>query len=132
MTIAFWCIPIAYLLVYATKIVVGVAQYRQNGGRYDNEHPREQQARLEGWGKRAHAAHMNGFEGFAGFAAAVLVAHVAGGNDHTAGLLAIAYVISRALYVGLYVGNVSTARSLVWGLGFGATLWLFLLPLFSA
>lgn len=130
MTIAFWCIPIAYLLVYATKIAVGVAQYRFGGGKYDNRHPRDQQAKLEGWGKRSLAAHMNGFEGFMGFAAAVLVAHVGGGNSHAADMLAVAYVISRAIYIAAYVADIHLLRSTVWSLGLGIILCLFALPAF--
>ena len=128
MTIAFWCIPIAYLLVYAAKVPVGVAQYQQGGGKYDNRHPRDQQAKLEGWGKRALGAHLNGFEGFMGFAAAVLVARVGGGNAHTADLLAVAYVVSRAMYVALYLANIHLLRSTVWSLGLGIIMWLFALP----
>lgn len=128
MTIAFWCIPLAYLLVYASKIPLGVAQYQSSGGKYDNRHPRDQQAKLEGWGKRALGAHLNGFEGFMGFAAAVLVAHVGGGNPHTTDMLAVAYVVLRVVYVGLYLANIHLLRSTVWSLGFGIIVWLFALP----
>ena len=57
----------------------------QSGG-YNNHNPRDQQADLEGWGKRALSAHLYGFEGFAPFAAAVFVAHLAGGS---AGLVVV-------------------------------------------
>lgn len=128
MTIAFWCLPVAFLLVYASKIPVMVAQVKAGDGRYDNHHPRDQQAALTGWGKRAVSAHLNGFEGFAGFAAAVLVARAGGGNEHTAGLLAVVYVVSRVVYIALYLADVATLRSAVWAVGFFATLWLFVLP----
>ncbi|MEO8800039.1 MAG: MAPEG family protein [Polyangiaceae bacterium] len=131
MTIAFWCLPVAFLLIYASKIPVAIAQVKAGGGRYDNHHPRDQQAALTGWGKRAISAHLNGFEGFAGFAAAVLVAHAAGGNAHTADVLAVAYVVTRVLYVGLYLADVATLRSAVWAVGLFATLWLFVLPAFG-
>jgi len=128
MTIPFWCLCVAFLLAYAVKIPVAVAMYKAGGGKYDNDHPRDQQAKVQGWGKRAIAAHQNAFEGFAPFAASVFVAHLGNGNAHTAGLLAMAYVGARIVYNGLYIGNISTARSAVWTLGFAATLGLFLLP----
>ncbi|MEO8878625.1 MAG: MAPEG family protein [Polyangiaceae bacterium] len=128
MTIPFWCLAIAFLLVYAVKIPVAIAMFKVGGGKYDNDHPRDQQAKLQGWGRRANAAHQNAFEGFAPFAAAVFVAHLGGGSPHTASLLAIAYVSARFVYNGLYIGNISTLRSAVWGIGFASTLGLFLLP----
>ncbi|HEX7665865.1 MAG TPA: MAPEG family protein [Polyangiaceae bacterium] len=126
MTTAFWCVAAAFVLIYLTRLPVSFAQLKT--GKFDNNHPRDQQAKLEGWGRRAVAAHMNGFEGFAGFAASVFVAHLAHGNEHTAGLLAITYVVARVIYVALYIGNVATLRSAVWTVGLVATFGLFVLP----
>ena len=75
MTIPLACIAAAFALIYAPRIAVVVAQAKQAEG-FDNKHPRDQQAKLTGWGRRANAAHLNAFESFAPFAAAVLVAHV--------------------------------------------------------
>jgi uncharacterized MAPEG superfamily protein len=98
-------------------------------GGYDNHHPRAQQARLEGWGARAMAAHQNGFEAFAPFAAAVLTAHVLGAPPAWTAGLSTAFVAARIVYTVLYVADLSTLRSLVWSLGWLATLGLFLSPL---
>ncbi len=69
-------IPAAWLLIYAPRVLVVIAS-KQQFGSLDNNHPREQQARLAGWGQRAQAAHDNSFEAFAPFAAAVLAATLA-------------------------------------------------------
>lgn len=130
MNIPLLCLPIAFGLVYASKIPVAVAMARQPKG-YDNKSPRDQQAALEGWGRRAAAAHYNGFESFPPFAAGVLVATVTGASPQWAAILAIAHVVARVLYPALYIANIDKARSSVWGVGFGASFGLMILPLLS-
>ncbi len=127
MTTPFICVLIAFLLIYVAKVPMAVAMAKQPGG-YDNKHPREQQAKLEGMGARARAAHSNGFEAFAPFAAAVLVAHAAGATDHRATILSVAFVVARALYLGAYLANLDALRSAIWGIGFLCTAALFCLP----
>lgn len=127
MTIPFWCIAIAFVLIYVPKIPLSVAMARQPEG-YDNKHPRAQQAKLTGWGARSGAAHQNGFEAFAPFAAAVLVAHVGGGDPAMATILSLVFVGARAVYIGIYLAGGATLRSLVWSVGFGATAALMVLP----
>ena len=124
------CLPIGFLLVYAPKAPLSFAMARQPEG-YDNAHPRDQQARLTGWGRRAGAAHANGFESFPAFAAGVLAVQVTGANPHWAAIFAVIYVISRALYVAAYVGGIATARSLVWAVGFVCSIALMVLPIVS-
>lgn len=123
----FWCIVAAWAVVYLTKAPIAVAMHRAGG--YDNHHPRAQQAKLTGWGARALAAHLNGFETFAPFAAAVLVAHVAGAPTSLVTGLALLFVVARVAYVACYIADLSSLRSAVWGVGFLATLGLFLAPL---
>jgi len=106
---------------------VALAMARQPGG-YDNKTPRDQQASLQGWGRRAVAAHLNGFEAFPAFAAAVLVASIAGGDPVWTTRLAVAFVTARTLYLPLYIFDLDRLRSLVWGVGFVSTVAIFLLP----
>jgi len=127
MPLHFWCIVAAWILVYLTKGPVALAMQRAGG--YDNHDPRRQQATLSGWGARATAAHLNGFETFAPFAAAVLVAHISGVRPDLVDGLAVAFVLSRAAYVGCYLGDLATMRSAVWTVGWLATLGLFLSPI---
>ena len=127
MTIALACIPLALALVYATKVPLAVAMARQPE-RYDNKNPRAQQAALTGWGQRARAAHQNGFEAFPPFAAGVLVAHVTGADARWTTLLAVTFVVSRAIYPVMYIANLDKARSTVWAVGLASTFGLLLSP----
>lgn len=127
MTTPFICVLVAYLLIYVPKVPLSAAMAKRPEG-YDNKHPRTQQAKLEGWGARARAAHENGFEAFGGFAAAVVVAHLAGASDYRASVLSIAFVVARALYIAAYLANQDYLRSAIWGIGLLCTLALFGLP----
>ena len=127
MTTPFICALVAYLLIYLPKLPLSAAMAKQPGG-YDNKDPRGQQAKLDGWGARARAAHYNGFEAFPGFAAAVLVAHLCGADDYRASVLSVAFVVSRTLYIGAYLADQDYLRSAIWGIGFVCTLALFGLP----
>lgn len=130
MTIPFLCILIAFVLIYVSRIFVVLGQSKQPEG-YDNKTPRDQQSRLTGWARRAHAAHHNGFEDFAPFAAAVLVAHVGDGNPRLAALLAMTHVGARMMYLLAYLGDADKLRTAIWGVGFLTTAALFVLPWFS-
>lgn len=127
MTIELWCLFIAGLLHTLSKLPLVKAQAKMKGG-YDNNNPREQQASLSGWGKRAHAAHNNQIESFPLFATGVLVAMVADVTSSAVGYLAVAYVISRVLYIIFYVKDISKWRSLVWVVGYFASLALLCSP----
>ncbi|MCA9590216.1 MAG: MAPEG family protein [Myxococcales bacterium] len=128
MNIPLLCLPIAYALVFAPKVPLSMAMAKQPEG-YDNKTPRDQQAKLEGWGRRAAAAHANAFESFAPFAAGVLASTVGGGDAKWAAILAIAHVVSRTIYPVLYIANIDKARSTVWGVGMLASFGLMILPL---
>lgn len=126
MAIHLWCIVAAWVWVYAGKLPMAFAM--QKAGGYDNRHPRAQEGSLTGWGARSVAAHLNGFETFAPFAAAVLVAHISGASTGLVDLLAVAFVVSRIFYVGLYLADLAALRSTVWSIGWIVTLVLFLSP----
>lgn len=127
MTTYFLCVLIAFLLSYLPKIPTAWAMYKLDN-RYDNNHPRGQQERLTGFGKRAYSAHMNSFEIFPAFAAAVIIAHITGVNAEILNQLSIGFVASRVLYIALYLVNYSFLRSTVWAVGTGIVVWIFLLP----
>ena len=117
MNILIGCLLIAVVLPYLVKLVVGYAMQKAKGG-YDNKYPRQQQASLEGFGARAVAAHQNCFESLAVFSTAVLTALVTNHVSLIIQILAISYIISRFIYIFLYLSNLATFRSLVWFLGF--------------
>ena len=127
MTTPFYCVFAALMLVILTKAPVAAAMKQQPRG-YDNRHPRDQQAALGGWGRRAVAAHNNTIEAFPPFAAAVIIAHIGGGDPAWAARLSLLFVACRVLYPLLYIGDVNLARSAVWTVGFSAACALMLLP----
>ena len=76
MTYPFYCMAAAFLLTYLTKAPLAMAMAKESESGYDNRNPRDQQARLSGWGKRSLAAHQNSFEVTPVFAAAVIAAYL--------------------------------------------------------
>ena len=124
------CLPIGFALVWIPKIPLSMAMARQPEG-YDNKNPRDQQARLTGWGRRAAAAHANGFESFPVFAAGVLATQVTGVSPQWAASLSIAYVIARVVYTFAYLADIAPLRSLVWSVGFACTIALMVLPIIA-
>lgn len=123
MHIANLMVLIAALLPYAT---VGAAKTMRG---YDNAQPRHSLSTLDGWRARANWAHQNGFEAFPAFAAAVILAEISHADAHRVGQLAVAFIVLRLAYIAAYLTNAASIRSLIWGLGFGCTLWLFILSL---
>lgn len=130
MTTPFLCVFLAFLLIYFPRIFVLTAQARQPGG-YDNLRPRDQQAKLEGWGRRANAAHANAFEAFAPFAASVIIAHLCSADAQWSAILAVTFVAARTVYPLLYLADLGWFRTAVWFVGMGAVLGLFGIALFQ-
>lgn len=128
MTLPLWCLFFSAVLIFLAKVPVAKAMAEEGGGRYDNHHPRAQQARLTGFGARAVAAHQNSFEAFSLFAAGVLVAHVTQTQGALIDALAVLFVIARGLYLVLYWADLAWQRSLVWVVGLACSLLLMLSP----
>ncbi|WP_454784404.1 MAPEG family protein [Legionella sp. WA2024007413] len=116
MTTLILCLFIAILLPYLLKIVV--ANFMQKEGKYDNHYPRAQQARLQGMGARAVAAHQNSFESLLVFATAALTAMATNHIGTTIQILAIIYIISRFIYCYFYLMDMASLRSAIWFIGF--------------
>lgn len=127
MTVALWCLFAAALLHPLSKFPLAAAQAREGSG-YDNRNPRAQQERLTGWGARARAIHANQIESFPLFAAGVLVATIAAPKGGVVDCLALAYIAARLVYPVLYLADIHYARSLVWSVGYGASLALLSSP----
>ncbi len=108
MQVAIVCLLIAGLLPYLT---IAVAKGQSD---FDNHTPRDWESRLQGFRRRAHAAHLNHFEQFPFFAAAVIVGHLRLVDERLLATLAIAYVALRIAYTVCYVADWATLRSLVW------------------
>ena len=124
MTLAYWCVLIAIVLPY---LATASAKFIGAGyGPRANSDPRAFLAGLEGWCKRANNAQLNGFEVTPAFAAAVIIAHLAGGAEQSLiDQLAMAFVVSRILYLICYLADWATVRSLVWFVNMGLIISLF-------
>lgn len=118
-TLALWCVLAAGLLPYAATLAAKI------GTRFDNAQPREWLARQTGWRARANAAQANGFEAFPLFAIAVLVAQHTGAPQPRVDMLAIAFVVARVAYLAAYLADVAWLRSLVWFVGIGSAVSIF-------
>ena len=111
---------ITILLPFVAKAPLAWAMKKQGGGNiagYDNQHPRQQQRQLTGFGARCLAAHENSFEAIIMFAPAVLLAIATNNANETTANLAMAFVICRIAYLFLYWLNFDKLRSIVWVIG---------------
>lgn len=120
MTIANWTILAACALPIMT---VGLAKLDSarlaREQRYNNARPREWEAKLSGWQRRADAAQQNGFEALPLFIAAVILAQQAHADQGRIDLLAMAFIGIRLAYVAAYLMNLAALRSLIWTAGVG-------------
>ncbi|NVK24006.1 MAG: MAPEG family protein [Gammaproteobacteria bacterium] len=120
MNVIIFSLIIVTLLPFVAKTPLALAMKKHGGGNlggYDNQHPRQQQKQLTGFGARCLAAHENSFEAIILFApAALLVIATQNTNEFNANL-AMAYVICRIAYLFCYWFNFDKLRSLVWIIG---------------
>ena len=127
MTTADACILVACLLPIACAGIAksrGFGKRRRDGG-FDNHQPRAWLASLQGWQARAHAAQLNSFEALPIFIAGVLIAQRLAASQATVDGLAIAFVLLRLGYVGAYLADRASLRSLLWVLALGCCVALF-------
>ena len=123
LTLAYWCVLVAALLPMGCALLA-------KGGAFhgaDNHDPRAWLARQAGWRARANAAQANSFEALPFFIGAVIIAHQLGAQQATLDLLACAFIVLRLCYIGLYVADLPTARSVAWGLALLANIAILLL-----
>ncbi len=126
-TLAHWMILVAALLpiVCAGIAKSGLMNTPRGQGGYDNHDPRAWLARQQGMSARANAAQANGFEALPLFIAGVLAAQQQGAAQGTVDLIAMAFGLVRIAYIGCYLADREKARSLVWVLGLGLCISLF-------
>ena len=123
LTLAYWCVLIACGLPYLAAWIAKAGSF----GPRDNVHPRDWAAKQSGWRARANGAQANSFEGLPFFIGAVVIAHQLGAAQSRLDMLAVAYVLLRAIYLGLYIKGMASARSGVWTLAFLVNIAIFFL-----
>lgn len=123
LTVAYWCVFIACGLPYLAAWIAKAGSF----GPRDNMHPRDWAAKQSGWRARANSAQANSFEGLPLFIGAVLIAHQLGVAQAGLDMLAVAYVVLRVIYLGLYIKGIAAARSAVWALAFIVNIAIFFL-----
>ena len=122
-TVAYWCILIAVLLPIACAMLAMRGSFKRS----DNHNPRAWLANQTSWRARANAAQANSYEVLPFFIGAVIIAHQLGAAQTPLDMLCLAFVLLRVLYIAMYVGDLPTARSLIWSAGFAANLGIFFL-----
>ena len=120
MSVALWCLMITGLLPI---VCAGISKWGASD--YDNRAPREWLARQEGYRRRANAAQANSWEAFIWFGIAMAIALVTKADPDKLDGLALFFLASRVLYIGLYVADKSDLRSLAWLAGLITTLTVF-------
>lgn len=131
MILAFWCVLVAGMLpivcAYLAKFGPRGADGATGVGRFDNREPRTWLAQQTGRRARANAAQTNSWEAFPLFGIGVVIAVLQHVPVATIDLLAVVFIAARIAYIACYVGNVAALRSLVWVVGFGASIGLYLI-----
>jgi uncharacterized MAPEG superfamily protein len=119
MSIALATVLIAGILPVLTVGIAKASAPKASGG-YNNRSPRDWAETLNGYQRRAYAAHQNHFEFFPLFAIAVLVARAEGPSRLVDGI-AVLCILARLVYTAAYLGDKPRLRSLAWTVGwFGA------------
>lgn len=121
LSLAHWCLIVAALLPFVAAWIAKAGAFQPR----DNAAPREWAGRQSGWRSRGLAAQINSFEGLPLFFAAVLLAQQVGADPARVDALALAYVLLRVVYIGVYLRGLGTLRSLVWVLALAANLAIF-------
>lgn len=119
-TAAYWCVLIAAVLPLLCSVLAkrgSLGKPRRDGG-FDNHDPRGWLARQNDWRARANAAQANSFEALPFFIGAVVIAHQLGAGQTLLDLLAFLFVMLRVFYIMMYVADMPTVRSVVWGVAF--------------
>jgi uncharacterized MAPEG superfamily protein len=124
MTIAEWMLLAAVLIYLLT-----LAPFKPLGRReFDNAKPRDPEFYANPLRARALGAHLNGIETFPFFAVAVLLAEFRAAPQYLINELAVAFILLRLLFVGAYLLDYPTVRTLLWNAGLAANVAIFLLP----
>ena len=117
-------------LLQAAQIGVAAAVMNRDVGAKWNASPRDKQPEFSAMTGRLRRAVDNHFEGLILFTIAVLVVVTSDAGSPLTVLCAWVYLAARILYVPAYAFGWSPWRSLIWAVGFVATLTMIIASLF--
>lgn len=120
---------ILYTLFVATCLPIVLAwigaYYRiRQFGKFDNNHPRIQQAKLEGIGARVQGSQANAWEALIVYATVILIAHASGVDLHSLMVPAVIFIFLRLLHAIFYIANLAWLRSGVFALSMFCCLYI--------
>ena len=116
---------IVCMLLAGVLPIVSTAIAKAGRRDYDNRAPRAWLARLDGYRPRANAAQANAWEAFPFFAIGVLTAFVMQVPPARIDALALAFIVLRVIYLGLYLADQALLRSVVWIAAWGVSITLY-------
>jgi len=121
----------AYLSVLIAGVmpVVCAAIAKAGAKHYDNHDGRAWLARQTGFRARANAAQANCFEAFPFFAAGVVLAFLAGVDQAQIDCLSVVFICTRIAYIGCYLADKATFRSIIWAAGYFCIIALYVLAI---
>lgn len=120
----------AALLQVVQLGLAGAAVNRDMGPRW-NAGPRDEPPQFSARSARLRRAADNHFEGLALFTIAVVLVVLSGAGSGLTAAAAWLYLAARVLYVPAYALGWTPGRSIIWGVGFLATLAMILAALLS-
>ncbi len=115
-SVAYLSLIVAIALAYWPRSIAAREMAKLPGG-YNNRDPRDQQARLEGIGRRALAAHLNGLEAIPIFGLGVLAALQRSVDIRWIAALCVVFIAARVAYVLAYLRDRATLRSMMFLVG---------------
>ena len=117
-------------LLQAAQIgLAGASMNRDVGARW-NAGPRDTQPEFSALTNRLRRAVANHFEGLILFTIAVVLVMLSDAGNALTTLCAWLYLLARILYVPAYAFGWSPWRSVIWGVGFLATMYIIFAALF--
>jgi uncharacterized MAPEG superfamily protein len=114
------------LLPYVMAVSAGVVRAK-HFGRFDNNHPRLQQAELRGLGARLLGAQANSWEALIVFSVSVRIAHASGLPLDSLELPALMFLGFRIVYCAMYALDWAWVRSVMFFAGLGCCIYIFML-----
>lgn len=119
----------AVLLQALQFLLMAILVNQQLGIRYTGG-PRDTPKEIKGIAGRIFRAHGNHFEALILFSIAVMIVTLGEASTTVTRTCAWIYLLSRILYIPAYASGVFLLRSVIWAVGFLATLTMIVVALF--